>query len=171
MNKLYIIVPLVFTVLFGGVYYSHTVQASAAAAEAALVAQKTAEVETAKKADAERQAREDADKRAAERIAEEKRKELEKAAKWAAQSQEIAADTATYLAQAAKNLGETKALETKLAALRAEKDKLSQSVFDFDKEVETARIAKRNAELEIQRLVEMVARKGGTTLGTVTATP
>lgn len=171
MNKLYIIVPVVLTFLFGGVYYQHTVQAAAEAAEAAIVAQKTAEVEAAKKAEAERQAREDADKRAAERIAEEKRKEAEKAAKWAAQSEEIAADTATYTAQAAKNLAEANTLETKLAALRAEKDKLSQSAFDFDKEVETARIAKRNAELEIQRLVEMVARKGGTTLGGVTATP
>ena len=171
MNKLYIIVPVVLCLLFGGVYYKHSVDAAAAAAEAAIVAKKAAEVEAAKKAEAERQAREDADKRAAERIAEEKRKEAEKAAKWAAQSQEIAADTATYLAQAAKNLEEAKTLEAKLTALRAEKDKLSQSAFDYDKEVETARIAKRNAELEIQRLVEMVARKGGTTLGSVTATP
>lgn len=171
MNKLYIIVPAVLCLLFGGVYYNHTVHAAAEAAEAAVVAQKAAEVEAAKKAEAERQARADADKRAAERIAEEKRKETEKAAKWAAQSAEIAADTATYAAQAAKNVAKVKTLESALAALRAEKDKLSQAAFDFDQEVETARIAKRNAELEIQRLVEMVARKGGTTLGAVTATP
>lgn len=171
MNKLYVSVPLVCTLLFGGIYYQHTQQAAKDAAAAAIVAQKTAETEAAKKAEAERQARADADKRSAERIAEEKRKEEEKAAKWAAQSAEIAADTATYTTQAAKNLADAKLLEAKLTALRAEKDTLAQSAFDYDQQVETARIAKRNAELEIQRLVEMVARKGGTTLGGVPATP
>lgn len=171
MNKLYITVPVILTLLFGGVYYQHTVQAAKDAAAAEVIAQQTAQAEAAKKAEAERQAREDADKRSAERIAEEKRKEEEKAAKWAAQSAEIAAATATYTAQAAKNVADAKQLEAKLAALRVEKDTLGQSAFDYDQQVETARIAKRNAELEIQRLVEMVARKGGTTLGPVSATP
>ena len=171
MNKLYVIVPVVLTLLFGGVYYQHSQQAAVEAAEQAQAAQKAAEIETAKKAEAERQARADADKRAAERLAEEKRKEEEKAAKWAAASRQIADDTAGYVAQAALHEAEVKALEAKLATLRREKDALGQSAFDFAKEVEAARIQKRNAELEIQRLVEMVARKAGTTLGAVPATP
>jgi hypothetical protein len=171
MNKLYVIVPLLLTLAFGGVYLVHRKEAAAKAEIARVEAARAAADEAAKKAEAERQAREDADRRAAERLAEEKRKEEEKRAKWEAVGKQIVDDTAAYQAQADKNAAEIKALETKLAALRAEKDQMSQTVFDAAKELEAARIAKRNAELEIQRLVEMTARKAGTTLGTVTATP
>jgi hypothetical protein len=171
MNKLYIIVPLVLTLAFGGVYFSHSKDAAAKAETARLEAEQAAAVAAKAKAEAEAQARKDADERTAQRLAEEKKKEEEKAAKWAAQSQTIADDTATYLAQAEKNAAEIQALEAKLAALRAEKDKAVQAGFDFDLEIEKARVAKRTAELEIQRLVEMTARKAGTTLGSVAATP
>lgn len=171
MNKLYIIVPLVLTLAFGGIYFSHSKDAAAKAEIARVEAEKTA-VEAAKvKAEAEAQARKDADERTAQRLAEEKKKEEEKAVKWAAQSKAIADDTATYLAQSEKNAVELKALDAKLVALRAEKDKAVQAGFDYDLEIEKARVAKRAAELEIQRLVEMTARKAGTTLGPVAATP
>jgi len=55
--------------------------------------------------------------------------------------------------------------------LRAEKDKAAQDSFALELQIEAARVAKRTTELEIQRLVEMVARQAGTTLGSVTATP
>lgn len=171
MNKLYIFIPALLLAAFSGVYVMHTKDAAAKATLVAAEAEKKAEADKTKKAEAERQAREDAEKRTAERLAEEKRKEDEKAAKWAAAGKQIADDTATYQAQAEKSSAEVKALEAKLAALRAEKDKASQTSFDFAKDVEAARIQKRTAELEIQRLVEMVARQGGTTLGSVTATP
>lgn len=171
MNKLYVLVPLVLTLAFGGVYLSHRKDDAVKKAEAAQVAARAAEAEAAKKAEAERQAKADADKRAAERQAEEKRKEEEKAAKWAAAGKQIADDTAAYQTQAGKNLAEAKVLEAKLSALRAEKDRATQSVFDTALAVETARVQKRNAELEIQRLVEMTARKAGSSLGNIPATP
>lgn len=171
MNKLYIFVPALLLAAFGGMYAMHSKEAAAKAALTAAEAANRAEAEKAKKAEAERQAREDAEKRTAERLAEEKRKEDEKRAKWEAAGKQIADDTATYQAQAGKNVSEARALEAKLAALRAEKDKSIQAVFELEKDVEAARIRKRNAELEIQRLVEQVARRAGTTLGPVTATP
>jgi hypothetical protein len=171
MNKIYVIIPLLLTLAFGGVYLMHRKDAAVKAEIAKVEAERAAAEEAAKKAEAERQARADADKRTAERLAEEKRKEDEKRAKWEAAGKQIVDDTAAYQAQAEKNAAEIKAQEAKLAALRAEKDQASQTVFDAVKEVEAARIAKRNAELEIQRLVEMTARKAGTTLGAVAATP
>jgi hypothetical protein len=171
MNKLYLIVPLVLTLAFGGVYFSHTKDAAAKAEIAKTEAAKAEAEALAKKQEAEKQARDDADRRTAERVAEEKKKEADKAAKWAAQSKEIADDTATYAAQALKNEAEAKVLAAKLAELRDAKDKAVQAAFDFDLEIEKARVAKRAAELEIQRLVEMTARKAGTTLGTIAATP
>ncbi len=171
MNKLYLIIPLVLTVAFGGVYLIHAKDAAAKAQTAKAETAKAAADTLALKQTAERQAREDADRRTAERIAEEKKKETEKAAKWAAQDKAIADDTATYLVQTTKNEAETTALESSLTALRTEKDKAIQGGFDFDLEIEKARVAKRATELEIQRLVEMTARKAGTTLGPIAATP
>ena len=169
--KLYFIVPLLLLVAFGGAYVTHTKNAASNAAAAAAEEAKAIEAAKEKKAEAERQAKADADKRSAERLAEEKRKEDEKRAKWEAAGKQIDEDTAAYRSQAEKNAGRIKDLEAKLAAVLAEKEKASQAAFDLAKEVEAARIRKRNAELEIQRLVEAVARKNGTTLGTVTATP
>lgn len=171
MKKLYILVPVVLTILFGGLYYQHSQESEGADAAAAQAAEKTAAEEAAKKADAERQAREDADRRAAERLAEEKRKEDEKAAKWAAVGAQIEADTVTYRTQAAKNASEVKALEIRLGALRTEVETARRTSLDLALAVEAAQVRKRNAELEIQRLVEMLARKGGTTLGTVALAP
>lgn len=171
MNKLYIIVPLVLVLAFSGLYVSHTKHAAEKAAVAKAEAEKIAKEAADKKAEAERQAREDADRRTREREAEAKKKADEKAAKWAAQGEQIAEETARYEELVGKNTAELKALEAKLAALRAEKETAVQAGFDFDLEIEKARVAKRSAELEIQRLVEMTARKAGTTLGSVAATP
>ncbi len=171
MKKLYILVPVVLTLLFGGLYYQHRQTAKVAAAAAAQAAEKAAAEEAAKKAEAERQAREDADRRAAERLAEEKRKEDEKAAKWAAVGAQIETDTKTYRAQTEKNAVELKALESRLATLRSEVESARRANLDLALSVEAAQVRKRNAELEIQRLVEMLARKGSTTLGSVTLAP
>src|SRR5690606_23762312 len=123
MNKLYLIVPLVLTLAFGGVYFSYTKDSAARETLALAELEKEKAEAAAKKAEAEKQAREDADRRTTERLAEEKKKEDEKAAKWSAQSQTIADDTAAYQVQAAKNEAEIKTLESKLATLRAEKEK------------------------------------------------
>lgn len=164
MKKLYVVVPVILTLAFGGLYYAHSIEAEKKAVALRLAAEKADAETAAKKAEAERQAREDADRRTAERLAEEKRKEEEKAAKWEAAGKQIAGETTTYQEQAAKTAAEIKTLEAKLIAVRQEKEAASRAVFERARDVEAARIKKRNAELEIQRLVEMVARKGGSTL-------
>ncbi len=163
MNKIYVIVPIALTFAFGGIYLKHSKEAAAQEQQVlAAKARKEAD-EAAQKAEAEHQAKADADKRETERQAEEKKKEDDKRAKWAADTKRIADDTATFTTTAAAHAATVKKLEVELAALRAEKDKAIQANFDFANDVELTRIQKRTAELEIQRLVEMVARKGGTT--------
>ena len=171
MNKLYLIIPAILTLAFSGIYYAHSLDSDEKAVAAQLAGEQTAAAAKAEKAQAESQAREDADRRAAERLAEEQRKEDERRAKWEAAGQAIAEDTAAYTLQAGKNAIALKAQEEQLTALRAQKDQAMQAAFDFDLEIEKARIAKRTAELEIQRLVEMTARRAGTTLGPLAATP
>ena len=163
MNKINYIIPLVLTLAFTGLYYVHNVEAKGKAAQEQVAADKIASETALKKHTAERQATVDAEKRTAERLVEEKRKEEEKRAKWQASGDAIAADTATYIAQAAKNENEFKTLTARLAAIRVSKESATQANLDFEIEIEKARITKRATEFEIQRLVEMIARKGGTT--------
>ena len=107
----------------------------------------------------EEKARQDAEKRAAERAAEEKKKEDDKIAKWQAETKriqdEIDKDTATgnRLAKEAADL------EIQLDTLRKSKDKANRDAFDLLKQVELAKVARRNAELEVQRTTEMISRK------------
>lgn len=171
MNKFYVIVPLVLLLVFGGAYTAYRKEAAGKAAVAAAEAAREAEAEQARKTEAERQAKADADKRAADREAEEKRKEEEKAAKWDAAGRQIADETSGYQEQAGKTEAEVKALESRLAELRAEKEKASREAFDAALAIEAARIRKRGAELEIQRLVEMVARQNGVAPVEIAQTP
>ncbi len=163
MNRFYLIVPVVLLALFGGVYWQHS---SNAVSEARMKAAATAEAKLAeetRKADAERKAREDADKRAAARLAEEQKKEDDKRIKWEADNAQIAADAARYDAQAATFTKELTALEKQLAEIRATGQSLNRQNFELARDVELARIAKRNAELEIQRTTEILARTAAAT--------
>jgi len=165
MNKFYIIIPVVLTVLFGGVYLKYQSEASDNRNQALAEKARVEADATAQKDEAERQAKADADKREGDRRAEEKKKEDDKRAKWDADSKRIADDTATYSTTSIAHAANIKKLEADLAVFRAEKDAAIKAGFDFARDIELARIQKRTAELEIQRLVEMVARKGGTTSG------
>jgi hypothetical protein len=163
MNRLYLIVPVVLLVLFGAVYWQHSQSSAREAAQKAAATAEARQLEDAKKAEAERQAREDAEKRAATRRAEEEKKEAEKRARYEEESVRIAADTARFTARVKELSSEFAALEKRLAELRNRREALNRDGFTLAREVELARIAKRNAELEIQRLTEMVARQAGNT--------
>lgn len=164
MNRIYLLVPVVLLAVFGGIYWRHASTAETeAAAKAALVAAAKAEAD-GKQAEAERRARADAEKRAAERLAEEKRTEAEKQARFEEDGRRIADDTAVYSAKVAALKAETSALEKQLGDLRARRAALNDSAYALARSVELARIEKRNVEIEIARLTEMVARQAGTTL-------
>ena len=165
MNKFYIITPIVMMLLFGGVFWKHSQASSIEAKQVEMkIAQAKAE-EAAKKEAAVVKAREDSAKRTAARLAEEQQQEADKRAKWESAGQRIATDIATAEATIAKHTAALKALETELTELRANKEKVNAKSLEVMQATELARIAKRNAELEIQRLTEMVARKAaGTSL-------
>ena len=165
MNRFYLIVPLVLLSLFGGLYWQHSRTADAEARAKADATAQAKAVADAQKAETERKAREDADLRAAARLAEEKKKEDEKRAKWDADSVRITEETARYTALISTLAQEQTSLEKALADTRAQREKLAKENFETARAIELARIARRNAELEVQRMTEMVARKaGGTSL-------
>ncbi len=156
---MYLIFPSVMLAGFLVIYFSHAKEAEEKEARhIAQVAKEKSDAEEKKKV-AETKAREDAKKRADERDAEERKKEEEKAAKQAADDKKVRDATAEYTAKAAASTKEATALEAELDRLRKEKDKTSRETFELAKQVELARIARRNAELEIQRMTEMISRR------------
>ncbi|MBE7537581.1 MAG: hypothetical protein HS122_04135 [Opitutaceae bacterium] len=159
MNKIYLIVPIVLCALFG-VYYYKFIQDEAVKTEQREKAAKIAKDEAdAKKKEIEDKARKDADDRQQKRLADEKKKDDDRRAKWESQSREIAEATAKYSAEAAKYTKQIADLDAQLKETRLKKDTATRESFDLKKQVELALIAKRNAELEIQRMVSMVANK------------
>ena len=156
---MYLIFPGVMLAGFLVIYFSHVEEAEAK--EKAHIAQVAKEKNEAdeKKRVAETKAREDAKKRQEERDAEEKKKEEEKAAKQAADDKKVRDQTAEYTAKGDAAAKQVSALEIELDRLRKEKDKTSREAFEMAKQVELTRIARRNAELEIQRMNEMVIRR------------
>ena len=156
---IYLILPSLMLAGFLVIYFSHKEKAEAKErAHIAQVAKEKAEAEE-KKRIAEQKARDDARKRQEERDAEERKKAEEKAAKQAADDKKVRDQTAEYTAKAEAAAKQVAALEAELDRLRKEKDQTSREAFDLAKQVELARIARRNAELEIQRMTEMVARR------------
>jgi chromosome segregation ATPase len=111
------------------------------------------------KARNEAKAREDARTRAAARAAEEAKKEADKIAKWEAEGQKIKDQTDTYNREADRLSKDSAKLEIELDTLRNEKEKVNRATFEIAKRVESVRIDKQNAELETQRMTEMIARR------------
>lgn len=156
---MYLLFPGVMLVGFIFIYMGHVEEAHKKAKDvAAKIEKERTEAETKKKA-AEAKAREDAKKRQEERDAEEKKKEDEKAARQAADDKKVRDQTAEYTAKGETAQKQVTALEQELDKLRKERDKVSRESFEIAKQIELARVARRNAELEIQRMTEMVSRR------------
>jgi hypothetical protein len=112
-----------------------------------------------KKQVAEAKAREDAERRNAERTAEEAKTAKDKQDKYDADMRRIQDDTDRANAMAEKYAKQVSELTIELDTLHKQKDALTREDFELEKKVELARVARQNAELEIQRTVEMIATR------------
>ena len=156
---MYVIFPAAMLGIFLAFYFSAAKKAELKEQQHAAEIAKQKADETEKKRIAEDKARADAEKRAGERAAEEAKKEADKIAKWQGDSKRIQDDTDKSFADADKYQKEVARLEIELDTIRKAKDKASREAFDLLKQVERSKVDRRNAEIEIQRLTEMVARK------------
>ena len=159
MNRSYVIVPVILLAIFGFFYWQfmQTAETKEKARQVRIAEEKAAA--EAKKKEAESKARADAEKRAAEREAEEKKKADDKRAKYEADIQKIRDDIAKYTTQANDAAKQVAKLEQELTNLRAAKEKGNREAFELNKQVERAQVDKRNAEFEIQRLTDMIAKR------------
>ncbi len=162
MNKFYFIIPALllggFIFLFRGASAKMEIkEAKHKAAIAAKIA-----IEDANRREIEKKSQEDAAKRQEERIKDEQAKIAKNEKNYSDAMAKLKADTETYAAETAKSNKAAAELEISLLNARINRDKYNRESFELSKQVELAKISRRNAELEIQRLIEMVGTKAST---------
>jgi uncharacterized protein involved in exopolysaccharide biosynthesis len=159
MNKLYVLAPVILLLVFGFFYRDFIKEEGVRLIEKKAKSDSDAAAETARQKAIEDRARADADERVKKREEEAAKKEADRRGKWDDQGREIAESTAKYSGEADRFTKRSAELEKQLADLRRQKDQATREQFDLQKAVELARIAKRNAELEIQRMTTMITNR------------
>lgn len=168
---IYLIFPGVMLGLFLIVYTTHKEEAEARElAREKAIAEKKAEDERQKK-EAEERAKVDAEKRQKEREEEQRKKEEERRAKQEAADKEVRDQTAKFRADADKSAKEAAELEIQLDRMRKEREQMSRQTFEIAKQVEAARVAKRNAELQQQHLTQMIVQRANQSTLVAAPTP
>jgi hypothetical protein len=156
---MYLIFPGALLAIFLVFYLGHQKEAEKNEAIRKDVAKQKEVADKKAKDESEERARKDAAQKQAEREAEDKKKEDERRAKTAAIDKEIRDGIAAAVAEGDKFHKEATALEVELDRLKKEKDRVGREAFEMAKQVEAARVARRNAELESQRMLEMITRR------------
>jgi chromosome segregation ATPase len=159
MNKFYVIFPTCLLIAFG-VYYTQFAKPEMAAndlAAAKLVVDKQAD--EAHRLEIEKKAQEDARRQQAERDEKDRVKQEKAQREKDEQDRRINEETARLEGDSANLTKQITNMQNEIANLRSKRENLSREVFDSAAKVELAKIDRRNAELEIQRMYEMVAQK------------
>jgi hypothetical protein len=124
-----------------------------------------------KKRIAEAKAHEDAEKRNAERIADEARVAKEKQDKYDAEMARIKSDTDASNASAEKFAKQASDLAIELDDLYKQKESLTRENFEYLKKVQLAEVNRHDAEMDIQRMVDMIADRADKSSMTVMPPP
>jgi len=158
---MYFIVPIIATAGFLVIYFTHVEEAKLReAAHKAEVARVTAE-EAAKKKALEERARIDAEKKAQERADAEAAKEAGRIAAWAEQGKKVQDEMDEAIKAASESTAKIASLDKEMANLRVKRDNLNRELVDTARACELAKIARRNAELELQRMNALIIKKAG----------
>jgi hypothetical protein len=156
---MYVLGPGIMLAVFMFFYFT-----SKAETDARLAAEKIHKAELEKEAEekkaiAEKKAQEDAERRNIERAEAEKKAAEDKQAKYDAEMARIKADTDKSNALVDKYDKEVSELTIELDSLHKQKDALIREGFELAKRDELAAVARRNAELEIQRMTQMIVNR------------
>jgi len=154
---LYVLAPVCMLAVFMFFYLSSRADAKAKEIAHQQQVDKDKADADEKKHIAEMKAREDAEKREADRAAADAKTAKDKQDKYDADMVRIKedADKANALAETfSKQVSE---LTIEIDSLNKQKDTLTREGFEEAKKVELAEVGRRNAELEIQRLVQMIS--------------
>jgi membrane protein involved in colicin uptake len=159
MNKFYFIIPVVLLAAFVAYYSQFSKEFARREADKAQHLADLKAEDDRKKQEAIAKAAEEAHQREEAQRAAEAAAEAERRAKWDADNQKIADETADYQQKADVYARQAADLDAQLDSLRNTHDQASRDLFDLQKQIELAKIDRRNAELEIQRTYDMVTEK------------
>ena len=160
MTKFYVILPAVCLIVFG-VYYTKVAKPEMAATEAAkqkVIADERA-AEDARRREIEAKAQEDARKAQEARELKDKEKQEKAQREKDEQDKKIQDETAKFENESAALTKQIAGLESQIADLRNKREATNREALELAKNVELTKIERRNAELEIQRMYDMVAQK------------
>lgn len=155
----YVTFPVAMMVLFLLFYMqdSKRLDALEKQREAAVAEKRRADDE--QRAELQRKAKAESDRRAAEQAAAAAQKEADRIAKWNADTDKIKAQIASANAESADQAAKAKELQDQLDVLQKSREQKSREAFDLTRAVEAARVDQENAELENQRMIEIIANK------------
>ena len=159
MNKSYIIVPIVLLAVFGVLYKGARKDMQIKADMQLAAANARAAEDKKHKDEIDARANADAKKRQDERDAADRAKEAKKVKDYEDALKALREETAKYSTEADKLSKEGADLELQISQARTDKEKLNRETFDTAKDVELTKINRRNAELEIQRMIDIVGKK------------
>ena len=159
MNKSYLIVPVILLAVFGFLYNGAVKDMDIKAASQQRAADARKAEEKKRKDEIEQRATADAKKRQDEREATDKAKADKKVRDYEDSMKALKDEETKYASEADKFSKEAAELELKISQARTDKEKLNRETFDLAKDVEQTKIDRRNAEIEIQRMIEMVSKK------------
>ena len=156
---LYLILPVVMTGVFLMFFFKHEKETVARETTRGQEMAQKAAADKAVKDAAEAKAKESARIAQLDRDRENAEREAARKAQQDAVDKEIKDKTDASLAEIARDTKRAKELELEIARLITDRERTTREAFDLAKQVELAMVAKRNAELEEQRLTEMIARR------------
>ena len=160
MSKFYVIFPTVLLIVFA-VYYTQIAKPEMAAKELAekqrIAAQEA--IDDANRKQIELKAQQDALRQQEERAAKDREKEEKLKRQQEEQDNQVKAETNRLLAESTSLSKQIADMQQGIADLRKQREDLNREIFDDAAKVETDKIERRNAELEIQRMYDIVAQK------------
>jgi hypothetical protein len=156
---LYIVLPIVMAGIFSVFYVKHDKETAERVAHNHAEKKAKLDAELKVKTEAEAKAKESA------KIAQDERDRETAARDAARKAQQDAVDagikdkTDKAMAEIDAASKKSKALEAELNRLIQDRERIDREAFDLAKQVELAMVTRRSAEMEEQRLTEMIARR------------
>ncbi len=159
MNRYYLIIPIVLMAVFFYFERGASKEADLRKLEQVEAKKQEEEKKLAERRALEEKAKLDSEKRAKDREAEDKAKEEKRRNDFAAKIQKLKDEAKKFTDETEVNNRKVAEMEKDLAAKRALHESENRLVLDLAKKVEITRKARRVAELEVQRMTEMLAKR------------
>jgi chromosome segregation ATPase len=156
---MYVIFPVVLLVIFLFFYNQEMAKVAERQRETARAVAALKEASDAKKKEAEVQAKISAEKHAKEQAEADAAQLAAAESKWKSETKKIQDEIDRNIADADRFSKKSAELQIELDTLHKNKEALNREDFNLLKEVESMRINEQNSNLEIQRLVEIIARR------------